>query len=77
MLYTKVVVYCAQLKRIENALVFMKQMQDLQMRIPVHLFLDVVSNAAEADDCSAVYSILSDLEKIQSVVKVVRENSKG
>ena len=46
-LYTRVVVLVASLKRITNALEFMRQMVDLQLRIPVHLYIDVVSNAAE------------------------------
>lgn len=70
-LYTRVVAFCAQLKKIDNAMVFMKQMQDLQMRVPVHLFLDIISNAAEVDECVAAFSLLSDLEMKQSIVSVV------
>lgn len=70
-LYTRVVSYCAQLKKIDNAMLFMNQMQDLQMRVPVHLFLDIISNAAEVDECVAAFSLLSDLEQKQSIVSVV------
>ena len=46
-LYTRVVVFAASLKRIATAMEFMRQMVDLQLHIPVHLYIDVISNAAE------------------------------
>ena len=46
-LYIRVVVFVAALKRIDNAMEFMRQMVDLQLTIPVHLYIDVIVNAAE------------------------------
>lgn len=63
--------FCASLKSIENSLIFMRQMQDLGLEVPVHLLLDVISNAAEVDDTGAVDSLLRDLHNMRVVFKIV------
>jgi len=49
----------------------MRQMQDLGLEVPVHLLLDVISNAAEVDDTGAVDSLLRDLHNMRVVFKIV------
>ena len=64
-LYSRVIAFCAALKRIENALVFIKQMTDLELNVPIHLLIDVCVNAAEVDDTAAVETLLNDLQDIR------------
>lgn len=71
LLYTKVILFCASFKSIENSLIFMRQMRDLGLEVPVHLLLDVISNAAEVDDTGAVDSLLRDLHNMRVVFKIV------
>lgn len=46
-------------------------MRDLGLEVPVHLLLDVISNAAEVDDTGAVDSLLRDLHNMRVVFKIV------
>jgi len=71
LLYTKVVLFCASLKRIDNAFVFMKQMSNLNLMIPIHLLIDVACHAADVDDSAAVETILQDLNDLTRIVQLV------
>lgn len=71
MLYTNVVIFCSNLKNIENALLFMKQMTDLQLIVPVHLRLDVACSAAEVNDSAAVEVILREFENLRTKIRMV------
>lgn len=63
-LYIKVVIFCATLKRIQNALVFMRQMQDLQLQIPLHLYLEVINHSTDVDDVATIENLLEDVSKL-------------
>eukprot|EP00803_Ostreobium_quekettii_P000190 evm.model.scf_989.7 EVM.evm.TU.scf_989.7 scf_989:43801-50552(+) len=60
-LYTRVVAFVASLKRIGNAMEFMRQMMDLKFTIPVHLYIDIALHAAEVDDFAVVEQLLTEL----------------
>lgn len=70
-IYTRVVLFCASLKRIENAVVFMQQMNDLQLLLPFHMLLDVAVNAAEVDDSAVADAVLKDVQDLRTRLYLV------
>ncbi|CAD7704089.1 unnamed protein product, partial [Ostreobium quekettii] len=67
-LYTRVVSFVSSLKRIANAMEFMRQMMDLQLKIPIHLYVDVIMNAAEVNDFAVVEQLLTELSHKRTYV---------